>query len=108
VEGGNTRIVGTVYDRGDKVNGLRIRVSAVPGGPPAIDDVISGTYHHDPKRVDSAIQGQYTLALYEGQQKSGNWFVFIINNTGDVLSEMGNVQTTEGPGCNIATIDFAH
>ncbi len=108
VEGGNTRVIGTVYDRGQKVNGLKVRVSWAPGGEPAITDAVTGTYYNDPKRVDSAIQGQYTLALYEGQRVQGNWYVFIITNNGDVLSEMGNVQTSEGPGCNIATIDFTH
>ncbi|MBI3536330.1 MAG: hypothetical protein HY070_02015 [Chloroflexi bacterium] len=106
--GGDTRIIGTVYDSGNKVNGLTMRVAAVPSGPPAINDFITGKDPTDPKRVDSALQGQYRLALYEGQQKKGNWFVFIINNAGDVLSENGNIQTTDGAGCNIGTVDFAH
>ncbi len=107
-QGGDTRIIGTVYENGVKANGVRMRVSAVSEGPPAINDFYTGVDPNDPKRRDDALQGQYRLALYEGQRKAGNWFVFILNRLGEVQSEIGNVQTTDGPGCNIATIDFAH
>ncbi|MBI3912863.1 MAG: hypothetical protein HY327_01510 [Chloroflexi bacterium] len=107
-EGGNTRVIGTVYDAGNKVSGLIVRVSAVPGGPPAINDSITGVDPKDPRRADSSLQGQYLLALYEGQQKKGNWFVFIITQAGDILSDVGNIQTSDGRGCNIGTVDFSH
>lgn len=107
-EGGNTRVIGTVYDGGNKVNGLRVRVSDRAGGGPAIADAETGRDAKNPNRVDSSLQGQYLLALYEGKQSKGNWYVFIINNNGDLLSEAGFIQTSEGPGCNIGTVDFSH
>jgi hypothetical protein len=79
-----------------------------PGGSPAINDFITGVDPNDPKRQDDANRGKYRLALYEGQQKAGNWYVFVLNNLGDVLSTIANVQTTDGPGCNTATVDFVH
>ncbi len=106
--GPNTRIIGTVIENGNKVNGVRVRLSGAAPGPPAIDDSITGKDPTDPRRVDAAIAGQYRLAPAEGQQREGNWFVFIVNDNGDVISGIANVQTSKGPGCNIGTVDFAH
>jgi len=54
------------------------------------------------------LQGKYTLALYEGQRNAGNWWVFVIDNSGSPLSRGILVTTQDGPGCNTATVDFVH
>ena len=104
----NTRIEGTVYDHGVPQNEIKVRVSSSDDGSPAIDDSFTGRDPYDVKHVDPSRVGKYQLGLYEGQQKGGTWFVFVINPDDELLTRKVTVQTTEGPGCNTATIDFTH
>jgi len=104
----NTRIEGTVYDRGVSRNGIRVRVSDREGGDPSIDDFITGTDPSDYKHIDPALQGKYRLALYEGLRNAGNWWVFIIDDSGNLLSPGVLITTQDGGGCNTATVDFSH
>ncbi len=105
--GPNTIIQGTVSERGVKVDGITVRVSAVPGGPPAINDFVTGVDPFDFKHKDPSLQGQYRLGIAEGGYASGNWFVFVINTQGDQMSPNASVHTDDKAGCNIATVDFA-
>jgi hypothetical protein len=105
---GNTRIQGTIFENGNKKNGVIVRVSDITGGGPSINDFITGTDPRDFKHTDPSLQGQYQLALYEGQQNAGNWWVFVIDNAGNILSPGVLVTTQDGGGCNTATIDFVH
>ncbi|MBI5304360.1 MAG: hypothetical protein HY868_19660 [Chloroflexi bacterium] len=104
----NTRVEGTVSDNKALQNGIVIRVSGSPHGPPAVDDATTGINPADYKRADPTFQGKYRLGLSEGQHIEGNWFVFVINSAGEPMSRNANVQTTSTAGCNTATIDFAH
>jgi hypothetical protein len=104
----NTRIQGTVYENGQKKNGVTVRVSDRVGGGPSISDFVTGTDPSDYKHINPSLRGQYRLALYEGQQNAGNWWVFIIDEGGNLLSPGVLVTTQDGPGCNTATIDFVH
>jgi hypothetical protein len=104
----NTRIQGTVYENGQKKNGVTVRVSDREGGGPSISDFVTGTDPSDYKHINPSLQGQYRLALYEGQQNAGNWWVFIVDEGGNLLSPGVLVTTQDGPGCNTATIDFVH
>jgi hypothetical protein len=101
-------IVGTVYERGVKANGITVRVSAVPSGPPAISDSITGVDPFDSNHKDPGLQGQYRLGLAEGGYVSGNWSVFVINNLGEQMSQNASVHTDEKSGCNLVTVDFAY
>ena len=104
----NTRIQGTVYENGVKKNGVTVRVSDREGGAPSINDFVTGTDPNDHKHIDPSLQGQYRLALYEGQKNAGNWWVFIIDNGGNLLSPGVYVLTQDGGGCTTATIDWNH
>jgi hypothetical protein len=104
----NTRIEGTVTENGQLKNGVRVRVSDREGGAPSIDDFITGTDPSDYKHIDPAWAGKYRLALYEGQQNAGNWWVFIIDDKENQLSPGVLVTTQDNGGCNTATIDFRH
>ncbi len=106
--GENTRIQGSVQGEGAPLDGIRVRVSFELNGPPVINDSITGVDPVDPKHHDPSLTGHYRLGLYEGQLKGGSWFVFIVGDGGDALSAGAYVQTTEGPGCNTAMVDFAH
>ena len=105
--GPNTVIVGTVYERGVKANGLTVRVAAVPSGP-SIIDFVTGVDPYDPNHKDPSLQGQYRLGLAEGGYLEGNWSVFIVNTLGDQMSPNASVHTDAKSGCNIATVNFSH
>ncbi len=104
----NTRIQGTVYDNGAPENGVIVRVSDRFGGGPSINDFVTGTDPSDYKHIDPTVQGKYRLALYEGQQNAGNWWVFIIDGSGNPLSPGFLITTQDNGGCTTATVDFVH
>ncbi len=108
VTANNTRIQGTVFENGGKKNGVRVRVSLYEGGEPVIDDFITGVDPADYKHIDPSLQGQYRLGLFEGKQNAGNWWIFILDETGNRISPGVYVITQDGGGCNTATIDFVH
>ena len=100
-------ILGAVYERGVKVNGITVRVAAVPSGP-SIIDFVTGVDPYDPNHKDASLQGQYRLGLAEGGYLPGNWSVFIVNALSDQMSPNASVHTDGKSGCNIATVDFSH
>ncbi len=104
----NTRIEGTVTVNGALQDGIRVRVSHAHGSGPSVDDSITGTDPRDHKHYAPEFHGKYRLGLFEGQQNAGNWWVFVVNSNGDPLSPGAFVNTHDGPGCNTATVNFAH
>jgi hypothetical protein len=104
----NTRIEGTVYDNGVKKNGVIVRVSHAEHAEALIDDFVTGTDPSDYKHIAPERQGMYRLALYEGQQIDGNWWVFVVDSGGNPLSKGVYIKTHDGAGCNTATVDFVH
>ncbi|MBI5651450.1 MAG: hypothetical protein HZC40_13560 [Chloroflexi bacterium] len=108
VASGNTRIQGTVTDQGVPRNGVIVRVSYEQNGPPIINDSVTGTDPRDHMHTDPTLQGKYQLGIKEGEQFDGNWWVFIVDSSGNALSPGVHVKTHDGPGCNTATVDFAH
>jgi hypothetical protein len=85
-----------------------VRVTASEDGSPAIDDALTGTDPADIKHIDPALTGQYRLGLYEGKQVGGTWFVFVLGLEKEAISPKVRVVTSDGPGCNTATVDFSH
>ena len=104
----NTRIEGTVYDNGIKKNGVILRVSYAEYGEPSINDFVTGTDPSDYKHIAPEWEGRYRLGLYEGQQIDANWWVFVVDGSGNPQSKGFYVKTHDGPGCNTATVDFVH
>ncbi len=108
VTAGNTRIEGIVTENGLPKNGVTVRVSDREGGAPSINDFVTGTDPSDYKHTDPALAGKYRMGIYEGQQNAGNWWVFLIDGAGNLLSPGVLVTTQDGGGCNTATVNFSH
>lgn len=107
--GENTRAVGTIYQNDLPKNGVRVRVSYAMGGPPVIPDFISGRDPNNPGQPDPQHPGYYQLGLLEGGALAGNWWVFIVDDEGNVLSE-GRLFNTQGQqtatSCQVGITDF--
>lgn len=107
--GENTRAVGTIYENDRPKNGVRVRVSYAMGGPPVIPDFISGNNPNSPNAPDPLHPGYYQLGLLEGGALAGNWWVFIVNDEDEVLSE-GRLFNTQGQqtatSCQVGVTDF--
>lgn len=107
--GENTRAVGTVYEHDAPKNGVRIRVSYALGGPPVIPDFISGNDPYNPHSPDPQHPGYYQLGLLEGGALAGNWWVFVIDDGENVISE-GRLFNTQGQttatSCQVGITDF--
>lgn len=104
----NTRIEGTVTDNGVKKNGVIIRLSHAEHAEALINDFVTGTDPSDFKHKNPEWEGRYRLGIAEGQRIDGNWWVFIIDEGGTPLSKGYYIKTHDTPGCNTATVDFAH
>ncbi|MCX7838808.1 MAG: hypothetical protein N2559_05060 [Anaerolineae bacterium] len=104
----NTRIEGTVYENGVKKNGVIVRLSHAEHAEPLIKDFVTGTDPRDHKHQAPEWEGRYRLGIAEGQRIDGNWWVFIVDATGNPLSKGYYIKTHDGPGCNVATVDFVH
>lgn len=107
--GENTRAVGTIYENDRPKNGVRVRVSYALGGPPVIPDFISGNDPNNPNVPDPLRPGYYQLGLLEGGALAGNWWVFVIDNEENILSE-GRLFNTQGQttatSCQVGITDF--
>ena len=109
-EGGeNTRAVGTIYESDKPKNGVRVRVSYAMGGPAVIPDFISGNDPNNPSAADPQRPGYYQLGLLEGGALAGNWWVFIVDEKNQVISE-GSYFNTQGQftatSCQVGITDF--
>lgn len=106
----NTRIEGTIIDNGSPRNGVRVRLSFEENGPAdtPLADFKTGTDPTDPNHVCPECRGKYRLSPSEGSYADGNWWVYVVDDGGNPLSKSIYVHTQDGPGCNIATIDFVH
>lgn len=97
-----------MYENGLPRNGVIVRASYAENGPPVVDDFITGTDPSDYKHTDPALKGKYRMGIAEGQQIDGNWWVFLLDSNGNLLSPGVYVKTHDGAGCNTATVDFTH
>jgi hypothetical protein len=104
----NTRIEGTVYDGGIKKNGVTIRLSHGEHLDRLLPDFITGVDPNDPNHRAPEREGMYRLSPAEGGYMEGNWWVFIIDSNGNPQSKGQYIKTHDGPGCNIAIVDFVH
>lgn len=109
--GENTRAVGTIYENDKPKNGVRVRVSYAMGGPPVIPDFISGNDPNNPSRADPLRPGYYQLGLLEGAPLAGNWWVFVMDDKNQVISEGRYFNTQEqmtATSCQVGVTDFYH
>ncbi len=106
--GENTRAIGTIYVNGIPKNGVRVRVSYEYGGPPIVNDFISGHDPNNPSQLDPTRPGYYQIGIQEGAPQAGNWWVFLID--GDTNISEGRLFNTQdqytSSSCQIGTTDF--
>jgi hypothetical protein len=104
----NTRFEGTVYENGAKKNGVIIRLSHGEHLDPLLPDFVTGVNPNDHKHFAPEREGMYRLSPAEGGYMDGNWWIFVIGPDGAPLSKGQYIKTHDGPGCNIAILDFVH
>ncbi len=107
----NTRATGIVYENGVPKNGVRVRVSYADGGAPAAADFISG---HDPinrDKLDPHNPGYYQVGIREGAAFDGNWWVFLMDDTGqNEISEgrwFKSTAVVTASSCQVGITDFS-
>jgi len=100
---GITYIQGTVYEGLNRVNGIIVRLSWQPDGP-TVADYVSGT--------DPGKPGMYTFILEPTKPREGTWYVWVVNSSGQRISQFGQINSTlncDGSGaCQQGLVDFAH
>ncbi len=97
-----------MYENGLKKNGVIVRLSHGEHFEALIPDFITGVDPTDHKHIAPERQGMYRLSPAEGGYMDGNWWVFVIDENGNPLSKGQYIKTHDGPGCNIAIVDFVH
>jgi len=105
IHSGDTFIEGTVYEGQNRVNGVKVRLSYAPDGPPVVNDYVTGT---DPSKP-----GMFTHILMPHAPRPGTWCVWVVDNNGNRISEVGCVTTNNlGPddpnACWRGVVDFVH
>ena len=93
---------GTTYVNGQPQNGYLVAFSYAPDGP-IVATMVSGPHEGYPGWKT----GYYSHIINATNPQAGNWFVWIVDEQGRRISEIGNFQTTgPGEGCNQAVVDF--
>jgi len=93
---------GTTYINGQPQNGYKVAFSYESDGP-IVATMQSGPHEGYPGWKT----GFYSHIINATGPQAGNWFVWIVDDTGRRISEIGNFQTTgPGEGCNQAVVDF--
>ena len=94
---------GKVYKNGQPANGFKVVFSYAPDAAPSTNPMISGPH----EGYNGWSTGYYSHIISANKPVSGNWYVWIVNDAGQRISEVANFQS-KGPGgdCNQAVVDF--
>jgi len=94
---------GTVYKGGHPVNGYRVVFSYAPDGPWVTQPQISGPH----EGYSNWNAGYYSHIIKASDPIAGDWYVWIVNESGARISEIAHWHSTgPGEGCNEAIVDF--
>lgn len=94
---------GKTYVNGQPQSGYKVAFSYAPDGPWITNPMLSGP-HEGYKNWD---QGYYSHIISSAGPKAGSWYVWIVDDGGNRISEMANWNSTgPGEGCNQAVVDF--
>ncbi len=102
---GITEVHGTVYYNHQPHNGARVVFSTRPDGPWVTKPVISGPHPGYPDWND----GFYSHIIGWNQARGGEWFFWIVDESGKRISVIAQVHTDDvaGPGkCQKWTLDW--
>jgi uncharacterized protein YgiM (DUF1202 family) len=94
---------GKTYVNGVPQSGYKVVFSYAPDGPPSTPAVQSGPH----QGYEGWDQGFYSHIINATGPQAGNWFVWVVDDAGNRISEIANWQSTgPGEGCNQAVVDF--
>ncbi|MBX3014486.1 MAG: SH3 domain-containing protein [Caldilineaceae bacterium] len=94
---------GRTYIGGQPANGYKVVFSYAPDAAPITAPVISGPHPGYP----GWNTGYYSHIINATGPKPGTWYVWIVDDSGNRISEIGNwTSTGPGEGCNQAVVDF--
>lgn len=94
---------GTTYIGGQPANGYKVVFSYAPDAAPITEPVISGPHPGYPGWKT----GYYSHIISSSGPRAGDWYVWIVDDSGNRISEIGKwTSTGPGEGCNQAIVDF--
>lgn len=94
---------GKTYVNGQPASGYKVVFSYAADAPPITSPVISGP-HPGYEGWDA---GYYSHIINASGAKAGTWFVWVVDDSGNRISEIGQwTSTGPGDGCNQAVVDF--
>lgn len=94
---------GRTYINGKPMSGYKVVFSYAYDGPWVTEPVISGPHQGYPNWDP----GYYSHIIHASGPAAGNWYVWIVNDAGERISEIGQwTSTGPGEGCNQAVVDF--
>lgn len=94
---------GTTYIGGQPANGYKVVFSYAADAAPITAPVISGPHPGYPGWKP----GYYSHIISASGPRSGDWYVWIVDDAGIRISEIGKwTSTGPGEGCNQAVVDF--
>jgi|GEM_PF-1334398 len=94
---------GKTYIGGQPTNGYKVVFSYAAGAAPITEPMISGP-HPGYTNWDT---GYYSHIIRSTNPIAGTWYVWVVDDTGNRISEIGNwTSTGPGEGCNMAVVDF--
>ncbi len=94
---------GTTYIGGQPQSGYKVVFSYAPDGPPITDPVQSGPHQGYP----GWRAGYYSHIIHAHGPEAGNWYVWVVDDAGQRISDMGHWTSTGSDNtCNQAVVDF--
>lgn len=94
---------GTTYIGGQPANGYKVVFSYAPDAPPITAPVISGPH----QGYEGWRTGYYSHIINASNPRAGDWYVWVVDDSGNRISEIGKWSSTgPGDGCNQAIVDF--
>ncbi len=94
---------GKTYIGGQPASGYKVVFSYAPDAAPITPPVITGP-HPGYEGWDA---GYYSHIIHASNPEAGSWFVWVVDDSGNRISEIANWQSTgPGEGCNQAVVDF--
>ena len=100
---GGTWFEGRTYINGNPSNGYNVVFSYAPDAQPVTNPLQSGPH----AGYEGWNTGYYSHIIAAGTPKAGTWYVWIVDDGGNRISEIAS-WTSKGPGgdCNQAVVDF--
>ena len=94
---------GRTYINGNPQSGYKVVFSYAPDGPPATNPIQSGPH----PGYEGWNTGYYSHIVSAAGPISGTWYVWIVDDNGNRISEIASWESKgQGGSCNQAAVDF--